>query len=286
MPSPSDWGMRGVPGFQRDTNNEQVGPLPANGVFTGQWTRVDNLESFLILYGTHVPFTMLIQWSKDGIALDTDPFTTISPQVRSRLGLYSVISPQSTFFRPFYRLLIANGPSAQLFAISDSLLLRTQFTGYDIDVDGPIPVLGLARLGIGLQWGRNPTGWQPFQLTAANNQKVALAENLLGDLPVDVQSMPGSSYSHIAGTGTTVIKNAPGILRRIVCNDPSLGVAVMTMFDSVTAPGPLIAVLRVAGDTVPPTAPNQPVQLDYNVKFATGLTVAVVGANDFTVVYD
>lgn len=277
MSDPTDWGRGGSEGFLRDANNEQTAVLPANGIFTGQWTRVDHLASFLLLYGTNVSFKLLIQWSKDGVNLDTDPFATTSPQVRFRLGLYSVISPQSTFFRPFYRMKITNGPLPQLFVVSDALLLRTQFTGYDIDVDGPIPVLGLARLGLNLSWGRTPTDWQPMQLTALKNQKVALVENLLGTLPV---APVGSSYVHRNTPGTAVIKSGPGTLRSVIRNGYGSS-STLILYDGLTAVAPVIASLgfSVAGSAFVPS------QLNYDLNFTTGLTVVQTGIADFTVIY-
>lgn len=278
----SDWGAGGSEGFIRDPGNEQTIPLAASATFTGQWKRIDNAESFLLLYGTHVPFTMQIQWSKDGVTRDLDPFATITPQVRQALGLYSVISPQSTFFRPFYRMVIINGASPQLFVVSDAILLKTVFPGYDISVDGPIPVLGLAKLMAGLNWGKMPVGssssWEPIQLTALKNQKVAIAENLVGNLPVNIQA---SFYHHRNTAGTVVLKTGTGILRSVIFNNGTVA-STLHLYDGISAAGAVIANLNYT----PAGSNANPSHVAFNVAFTTGLTLVQTGTHDFTITYE
>lgn len=86
------------------------------------------------------------------------------------------------------------------------------------------------------------------------------------------------SYVNIAaGTATTTIKSGPGTLARICINTKGASANVITVYDSLTASGNIIA-------TIDGTSDRDHV---FGLAFATGLTVksATGTGADMTVVY-
>jgi hypothetical protein len=87
-----------------------------------------------------------------------------------------------------------------------------------------------------------------------------------------------TNYFHITTDSTFLVKPGAGILTT-VCLNAALATEVITIFDSLTAAGTVIAAITV------PTSP-QPVCLPYNVNFQVGLTVLTATATgDITVGY-
>jgi len=87
-----------------------------------------------------------------------------------------------------------------------------------------------------------------------------------------------TNYFHITTDSTFLVKPGAGVLTT-VCLNAALATEVITIFDSLTATGTVIAAITV------PTSP-QPVCLPYNVNFQVGLTVLTATATgDITVGY-
>jgi hypothetical protein len=83
------------------------------------------------------------------------------------------------------------------------------------------------------------------------------------------------SYNNITTATTTLVKSGVGILNTITIN--TTAAATITIFDSLTGSGTKIATIA-ASPTIGST-------FDYDVAFATGLTIVTAGASDITVSY-
>lgn len=89
----------------------------------------------------------------------------------------------------------------------------------------------------------------------------------------------GYNYTHLAGTGTTLVKTGAGVLRAIVVNKPVAG--TIEADDALTNTTPVIGIMTVGTVTAMP-----PFNVTYDVAFATGLSVTIgTGAMDVTVVW-
>lgn len=84
-------------------------------------------------------------------------------------------------------------------------------------------------------------------------------------------------YVRISSATTTVCKYGAGILHRIIVSDPTNN--AITVYDNTSALAPIIAVIDPANTTTP-------FQLDYDVRFSTGLTIVTAGIIDITVIYE
>lgn len=84
-------------------------------------------------------------------------------------------------------------------------------------------------------------------------------------------------YFHGTTAATNVLKYGAGNLHRVTVNNA--GGTLITIYDNTAASGSVIAII-----SAPATA--DPVTLDYNIPFSTGLTVVTTGTWDYTVVYE
>lgn len=83
-------------------------------------------------------------------------------------------------------------------------------------------------------------------------------------------------YANITANTTTTVKSGPGTLHRFTVNGPGT-TWVVTLWDSLAASGTKIATITVAAGQ----------SLEYNVNFATGLTVSATGtAGDATISFN
>ena len=94
-----------------------------------------------------------------------------------------------------------------------------------------------------------------------------------------VTKLAPSDYVHIAANGTTTAKSGAGLLRRIVINTKGSAANTLTVYDSTTGSGTVIAVI----DTT-----NAGGSFDYELDFATGLTLVLASgtAADITVIFE
>ena len=92
----------------------------------------------------------------------------------------------------------------------------------------------------------------------------------------------GYPYKHV--TADLQIKAGPGILKRITVNGLTTA-GDATLYDSLTETGDVIGVLHLDLTT---SVSVQPITLEYDVKFRTGLYIGFDGAlaADLTAVYD
>ncbi len=93
----------------------------------------------------------------------------------------------------------------------------------------------------------------------------------LGELHTDTQ------YGRITTAATYVFKYGAGVFNRITLNSP-LG-TLITIYDNTSATGNIMAII----DT---PAQANPVTLEYQIPFSTGLTVVSTGTWDATIIYE
>jgi hypothetical protein len=86
-------------------------------------------------------------------------------------------------------------------------------------------------------------------------------------------------YSHLTTAATTVLKYGAGKLHRIAVND-MVSATACTIYDNVTAGAPIIGVITPGAKAV------QPFTMEYDLPFATGLTIVTTGTWDLTIVYE
>lgn len=86
-------------------------------------------------------------------------------------------------------------------------------------------------------------------------------------------------YTNIAGAATTVIKTGPGVLIGIQVNK-AVASGVITVYDNTAGSGTKIATI-----TNPATLLHSQIELEYEVKFSTGLTIVTSAADDITVIW-
>lgn len=143
----TDLWREGPVGFIRDTGNEQPGPLPANGSFTGQWRNVGDHAGIVILYATTTPLaTCEVQWSKDGVNPDTDAFRGVKLRVNTIGAFQITFSVQNILVRPFFRIHVVNGPTDQLVVYPYVGVLNAPWTGTFNAITDPLSALSVALL--------------------------------------------------------------------------------------------------------------------------------------------
>jgi len=84
-------------------------------------------------------------------------------------------------------------------------------------------------------------------------------------------------YAHITTAGTYNLKYSPGTLHRITLNSPSG--TLITIYDNTAGSGTVIAVINT------PSQAN-PVTLEYELEFNTGLTLVTTGTWDATISFE
>lgn len=89
----------------------------------------------------------------------------------------------------------------------------------------------------------------------------------------------GSHFSNISSATTTVVRTGAGVLERILVNK-AVASGVITVYDNTAASGTKIATI-----TQPGTLLQTQYDLEYGVRFSTGLTVVTSSTDDITVVY-
>lgn len=82
---------------------------------------------------------------------------------------------------------------------------------------------------------------------------------------------------NITTATTTLVKSGSGSFRKFCINTP-VASSVFTIYDSLTATGTKLATI-----TLPATVSPSPTCVDYNIAFATGLTVVSTMTSDLTV---
>lgn len=90
----------------------------------------------------------------------------------------------------------------------------------------------------------------------------------------------GHQFRNIAGAATTVVKGAPGFLKRIV-NNKKVASGVITIYDNASA----ASGTKVGTITNPATLLDNQQVYDYDVNLANGLVIVTSAADDLTVVY-
>ena len=89
----------------------------------------------------------------------------------------------------------------------------------------------------------------------------------------------GASSSNITTATTTLVRTGAGILERVICNKAVLS-GTITIYDGLSASGTKLATI-----THPATLLQNQYELNYGVRFGTGLTIVTGQADDLTIVY-
>lgn len=160
----------------------------------------------------------------------------------------------------------------------------TNVTGANWTVDAslnPTTPAGLFSFGSLSQALSSPGPVIP-QATIAASKAWAAASAIFKPVVVGIQGtvfIGGYNYTHLAGTGTTLIKTGPGVLHAIIVNTPVAG--TLEADDALTNTTPVIAIMTVGTATAMP-----PFNVTYDVGFSTGLTIKITtGAMDATIVW-
>jgi hypothetical protein len=120
-----------------------------------------------------------------------------------------------------------------------------------------------------------PTSAQPVSIV----EDLAHPADASGNQKVSEQFAFGFNPTNITTAVATLVKTGAGVLKRIVINKP-VATGVVTIYDNTANSGTKI------GTITTPAGPTGPYQIDYDVMFATGLTIdATVAAQDITVVW-
>lgn len=102
-----------------------------------------------------------------------------------------------------------------------------------------------------------------------------MSQTQRGQLKRDDSNFPvGWNYRNITGQATTVIKSGPGVLGKVIINQPANN-ATITIYDNTAASGTKIATI-----TLPASIQDDVDVLTYNVAFNTGLTVVTAVADE------
>ncbi len=129
----------------------------------------------------------------------------------------------------------------------------------------------------------NTLPWALYHLapvTRTDGQGGPIETDATGNLRVSEQNVVGWTAAHISTATTTTVKSGAGVLHRIVIGT-IVGAATITVYDNTAGSGTVIGVL-----TLPAAgAGDMPDSLEFNVAFATGLTLVTSGATDLTVAY-
>jgi hypothetical protein len=89
----------------------------------------------------------------------------------------------------------------------------------------------------------------------------------------------GSHFLNIAGAATTLVRTGPGILERLVVNR-AIASGVITIYDNTAGSGTLIATI-----THPGTLLQNQYDLEFGVRFSTGLTIVTSSTDNVTAVF-
>ena len=89
----------------------------------------------------------------------------------------------------------------------------------------------------------------------------------------------GSHFLNIASAATNLVRTGPGILERITVNR-AIASGVITIYDSLSATGTVIATI-----THPGTLLQNQYDLEFGVRFSTGLTIVTGSTDNVTAVF-
>ncbi len=91
------------------------------------------------------------------------------------------------------------------------------------------------------------------------------------------KTIPTILYTHITTNTTTLCKAGKGTFHKLIFNNPTD--EVITIYDSLTAAGEIIAIIDNA-------AGADPYSLTYDINFSVGLTILTLGSPDLTVTFN
>ena len=162
-----------------------------------------------------------------------------------------------------------------------------RLTGTSLNVNVTNTSVAISAVSLPLPTGAATAAQQPdFGTAGTPSPDVLTVQGISGGEPLSVDVIQpvitkpaSSSYLHLNANGTTTVKSGAGVLRRIVINTRGGIINTLTIYNNTTATGAVIG----AVDTV-----NAGGAFDYELDFATGLTVVLAGgtAADITIIYE
>ena len=103
----------------------------------------------------------------------------------------------------------------------------------------------------------------------------------IGNVCIYSQGSPNSRalYRHFSAASSVLLKGTAGTLHKVVINKPGNITSTLTLYDSLTASGSIIAIIDTGAEIT---------ELEYDVEFDNGLFVVSDGPQtaDLTVLYD
>lgn len=215
--------------------------------------------------GTPSPDVVTIQGASSmtpllAIGVDADDTAQTNNRPVSVGGIYS--TPLPTY---------AAGDRTQMQFTAKGELITTLYTsgsglsygGTNTDAIAPSPssiFMGMRAFGL----VQGATNWERSR---------SIAASFGSSVGVTAIEAAGSPYARIASATTTTVKSGAGILHRIVVN--TLAAGSITVYDNTTGSGTIIAVINSGVER----------DVEYDLAFATGLTIVTSAAADLTVVF-
>ncbi len=271
--------------------NRTTDLLGPGGQFVGEWESTLAASGVLLQFITDAgsaPDGLSIQFSDNGVDILTSISATISPAGGIRTATHTV---RGRYFRVVY----TNGPVQQgvfrlgclLQATSSGLTTQQLSTVFTESGIAPLVRAAMTAKDSVTENFYNVMARIVGGIYALCSDVVDRADRLLGivtspQLPTTLvggrlaadSACAAASCSHLNANGTTVVKVAPGTLRRVVINAPGNTANSVTVLDGA------IIIARIKS-TVACT-------LEYDLAFATNLTVTLGGGQpaDVTVTFD
>lgn len=243
-------------GFSRDLGNEQTAPLAAGQEFVGEWRRVGDHPGFVLLYASDVqPALAQIQWSKDGVNLDTSAFGSSRLTFGTISGLSVVFTVRNVLVQPWYRVRIVNGPTPQGIVYAFNAVLASPYTGTWSGVADPIAAMSVALLTrsvlIGDQGGGayGPVALDSDRALQVGSKQIKDAGNALMAPPA---AMPTPASPWVGTPFPTLAKGAIGTTFIVAGSPGHSGTVYFNYGPTAMPPAPVRVPLRVAdlGDPV------------------------------------
>ncbi len=114
------------------------------------------------------------------------------------------------------------------------------------------------------------------QTTPGTTNKVVAAIDQTTNGTTNAVALTGYSFANISTSTTTTVKSGAGVLHLVNVNSLGTVASITTIYDNTAGSGTVIAII----DTLTLKGSNQ-----YDINFATGLTLVTTGAPNITVAY-
>lgn len=124
--------------------------------------------------------------------------------------------------------------------------------------------------------GSSATVTTPGVQAVAEQFQPAAEDNVVGVFKVEERF----GFLNVVGAATTVVKNGAGLLHRLIIN-LQVASATITIYDNTAGSGTKVGTITFPAALLG----SGPISVEYDLLFATGLTIVTTGALDITAVY-